>query len=545
MQGSVKKVWLSLRHKVDAWAGVDPRDGNETTSAQQKTQKDVSPLLLQPQTLLQRLRLKKVASDQAGSTPGPEPSNALLWFQRNMKFVIAGGIALVLVLVGSGVGWNAATRAIVPDIQGQSVAEAFASLEAVGLVGRVNNDGCSGSTIALPDSVCLVAVVELSPGTKLRKGDVVTFSSQLAAAKVPDVTGMTYREAKAALAEALFLAERKPVLEPEVETVISARGKEVEGWIVAQQSPRSTESLVVGESVEVELELPEVTVPEVTGMTVSEAELILGPAGLLMADTYKSQSTIAGQAPQSGMSARLGSTLSFSFVVPDIVGFSVDEAKAALASVNLKLASQTPKSGATLIASQDRLSGDIAPAGSVIGVHYKVPDLVGLKVTDAEDAAKNAGLVFVVSQTTAPGDAIISEQSLPVGSGAALGSKVTVTAAVPIPTYTSGSSLSSVKSNLESAHFEVVFSPSSAPSSWRVVRLDPQPETLATYGSTVTIYLEDPTPPPSYSGGVQSGTSVYYKNCTEARNAGVTPIYRGQPGYASHLDRDNDGIACE
>ena len=36
-----------------------------------------------------------------------------------------------------------------------------------------------------------------------------------------------------------------------------------------------------------------------------------------------------------------------------------------------------------------------------------------------------------------------------------------------------------------------------------------------------------------------------YKNCTEARNAGVTPIYRGQDGYAPHLDRDNDGIACE
>lgn len=39
--------------------------------------------------------------------------------------------------------------------------------------------------------------------------------------------------------------------------------------------------------------------------------------------------------------------------------------------------------------------------------------------------------------------------------------------------------------------------------------------------------------------------SVSYKNCTEARNAGVTPIYRGQPGYAAHLDRDNDGVACE
>lgn len=38
---------------------------------------------------------------------------------------------------------------------------------------------------------------------------------------------------------------------------------------------------------------------------------------------------------------------------------------------------------------------------------------------------------------------------------------------------------------------------------------------------------------------------VHYKNCSEVRAAGKAPIYRGQPGYASHLDRDGDGIACE
>lgn len=39
--------------------------------------------------------------------------------------------------------------------------------------------------------------------------------------------------------------------------------------------------------------------------------------------------------------------------------------------------------------------------------------------------------------------------------------------------------------------------------------------------------------------------SVYYKNCTEVRKAGKAPLYRGQPGYRSALDRDHDGIACE
>ena len=38
---------------------------------------------------------------------------------------------------------------------------------------------------------------------------------------------------------------------------------------------------------------------------------------------------------------------------------------------------------------------------------------------------------------------------------------------------------------------------------------------------------------------------VYYKNCSEARAAGVTPIHQGQPGYRPGLDRDGDGIACE
>jgi hypothetical protein len=42
-----------------------------------------------------------------------------------------------------------------------------------------------------------------------------------------------------------------------------------------------------------------------------------------------------------------------------------------------------------------------------------------------------------------------------------------------------------------------------------------------------------------------SSGSVYYRNCAEARAAGAAPIHRGEPGYAAHLDRDRDGIACE
>ncbi|MFT4497070.1 excalibur calcium-binding domain-containing protein [Bacillus cereus] len=40
-------------------------------------------------------------------------------------------------------------------------------------------------------------------------------------------------------------------------------------------------------------------------------------------------------------------------------------------------------------------------------------------------------------------------------------------------------------------------------------------------------------------------SSAYYKNCAAVRAAGKAPLYKGQPGYDSHLDRDGDGVACE
>lgn len=47
-----------------------------------------------------------------------------------------------------------------------------------------------------------------------------------------------------------------------------------------------------------------------------------------------------------------------------------------------------------------------------------------------------------------------------------------------------------------------------------------------------------PKPKPTVS-------EVYYANCTAVKAAGADPIYRGQPGYSSKLDRDGDGVACE
>lgn len=65
------------------------------------------------------------------------------------------------------------------------------------------------------------------------------------------------------------------------------------------------------------------------------------------------------------------------------------------------------------------------------------------------------------------------------------------------------------------------------------------PITAPTYAPAPAAPATTVAPPPA------SSSAVYYANCTAARAAGAAPIYRGQPGYRSGLDRDGDGIACE
>ena len=52
-------------------------------------------------------------------------------------------------------------------------------------------------------------------------------------------------------------------------------------------------------------------------------------------------------------------------------------------------------------------------------------------------------------------------------------------------------------------------------------------------------------PQPAPATAPPDGAAIYYANCTAVRAAGAAPIHRGDPGYASKLDHDGDGIGCE
>ena len=66
----------------------------------------------------------------------------------------------------------------------------------------------------------------------------------------------------------------------------------------------------------------------------------------------------------------------------------------------------------------------------------------------------------------------------------------------------------------------------------------PVAATAAPVTSAAPRPVADPQPAPPATG-------VHYANCTAARAAGAAPIYAGEPGYSTKLDRDRDGVACE
>lgn len=77
------------------------------------------------------------------------------------------------------------------------------------------------------------------------------------------------------------------------------------------------------------------------------------------------------------------------------------------------------------------------------------------------------------------------------------------------------------------------------------------PTTTTTAPPTTTTTAPPPPPPPTTTAPppppptTVAQSSTYYANCSAARAAGAAPVHRGDPGYGSHLDRDNDGVGCE
>lgn len=178
-------------------------------------------------------------------------------------------------------------------------------------------------------------------------------------------------------------------------------------------------------------------------------------------------------------------------------------------------------------------------------IEKEVPNVVGSSLPDAIQVLKTEGF-GTVSMTDEHGTTVLKShyadgfQVTAQAPGAGVKAKVSKGVSLTVRATSAPASLVSHKPTPSASPSPT---PSSSPSSSPTP--SPEPTTAEpTPEPTVDAPVEEPTPEPP-AQPEPAPQQAYYSSCREAKAAGAAPLYRGDPGYRSGLDRDGDGVACE
>jgi len=262
-----------------------------------------------------------------------------------------------------------------------------------------------------------------------------------------------------------------------------------------------------------------VPVPNVTGMTPSEAQTAITDAGLVVGDVeqqYSEEATpgvVMDQSPEPGVEAEKGSAVKLVvskgkelLTVPDLKGKTESEASriAREAGFALDVPERKPNKDVPkgVVFAQTPEPGAQLPRGTLIvltvseGVELKqVPDVLNKSKADADKAIKAAGLVpkFTedFSDTVAPGK-VISQTPDPgvfVNAGATVTGAISKgPATVTVPDVTDKSE-ADAKATLEGLGLKVTVNYQISPDVGFVLTQDPLPNAVVQKGSNVTIWV--------------------------------------------------------
>ena len=298
----------------------------------------------------------------------------------------------------------------VPNVVGQTSADASAALTAAGLNVASNGDPKLGNAISQKPAAGGLAI----PGDAIT----VVFPAPAAASvPVPKVLGQTQAAAAAALTAAGLTMTISG--DPKLGTSIS-------------QNPAAGATATQGDAVAV---IFPVQVPNVVGQSQATAAAALTVAGLNMTSAGDPTSgNTKKQSPAAGVLATPGDavTVIFAVQVPDIVGQAQAAANAALSAVGLTATSSgDPKLGN--IISQKPAAGGLAIPGDAIAAIFpvQVPSVVGQTQAAATTALSAADLTVTSSGDPKLGNAI--SQNPAAGSLAAPSDAITVVFPVQIP----------------------------------------------------------------------------------------------------------------
>ena len=279
-----------------------------------------------------------------------------------------------------------------------------------------------------------------APGTAVNKGTGVSFVVSLgkehpSKASVPDVTGMSWSEAKSTLKSANLNAAKKG---------------DTSGEVVSQDIAAGT-LVDKGTTVTVTLSSPkpaQVKVPNVIGKTWNDAKAALESAGLGAAKKGDSEGAVESQSIAAGTKVDKGTTVTVTLAspkptqvtVPDVTGKNWADAKATLESAQLTAAETGDPDGT--VTSQDVAAGTQVDPGTTVTVtlsapkpeQVAVPDVRGETQQDAESNLGKAELKGVCSgevQSSTVDPGCVVRQSIDPGTMVDKGTEVSFYIAAP------------------------------------------------------------------------------------------------------------------
>lgn len=171
----------------------------------------------------------------------------------------------------------------------------------------------------------------------------------------------------------------------------------------------------------------------------------------------------------------------------------------------------------------------------------EVPDVVGLKGDAAVDALEKAGLtedptfkdVDVKESVWKKSNWSVTAQDPAAGEQVAADREITLTV-----THDSAHAEASAKASASAAAAAEASASAAAAAEAAEKAAQEKAAQEAQQAEEAAQEPEEPAQP-------AQKPQAYYRNCAEAKAAGAAPLYQGDPGYRSALDRDHDGVACE
>ena len=454
---------------------------------------------------------------------------------RRWKFFIPVVVSVPVLALSGGLGGYAAwdsTRVNVPDVVGASWPETVSELERLGL--SVDQVKAPDETIS--QSCYVVSAQEVPAGTRVVPDDtVIALKVEPDQRPVPDVVGMSVADARTSLEAGCFHDEILPT------------------WCVPEDFSGGEAALAINE------------LTEETGFTYDAATSLLRDAqrtpnvDWIVCDQAQEASTMHRSSSRVGLAitvplttvptaggSELGQTLKSLENTAD--GCKLQHRVTATFSPDPTAIQDAPlpsllESSAWQVRSLGPAVGRAVLCGSTVNVDVDwpsstMPQLVGLRhvaETPSTATPATAALEGASLKTACSGRGTVTSQVPAAGAPVPFGTAVTCVAELLVPSIVG---LDPTTANAVLAEAGI---PGSATGSGIVVSQSLPAGTIATSTQSVSHYSEQPR----VYAPITSTPSASYKNCTAARAAGAAPVYRGSPGYGTHLDRDGDGIGCE